>query len=305
MTTMNAHLTFYPISKNLIKMTNQLHQSISNNARLIFNKNEFVSHSEISFYKKNFDNIEWHPWLWSRIPRRTDNTSIGWELYFNEWNNNIIFSENKMLNLGKCANSIFNLNNFVINYINNEINKFIFSKNNISDKKLIGIHIRRGDQKNISGENYNIPKYIHIDKYIKYIKEFPPDEYDFYISSEDNLNIFNILKDELPEYNFIINSVCNNVVWSNPNIEGCIDIEGFCSRNPENIEHIVLSALLDLHILQRSHIFIGPIKHSAYSYIAYLLALGKNENVSFIDLSTDISDLKNNQFDYLNQINLI
>ena len=57
MTTMNAHLTFYPISKNLIKMTNQLHQSISNNARLIFNKNEFVSHSEISFYKKNFDNI--------------------------------------------------------------------------------------------------------------------------------------------------------------------------------------------------------------------------------------------------------
>jgi len=300
-----AELTFYPITKNLIKMANLLHTSVLNNNKLVFNSNNVVSSSEARFYEKHFNN-NWYPWLWSRTSRRKNNTSIGWELYFNEWSNNISLSENKILNLAKCANSIFNLNDYVLNYINKEVENFQFTKHTYSNKKqLIGLHIRRGDQQNISGDIYNNPKYIHINKYIDYIKKFSPIEVDFYISSEDNLNIFNLLKDELPEYNFIINSVCHNIIWSNPTIEGCVDIEGFCTRYPENIENIVMSTLLDLYMLQKSNIFIGPLKHSAYSYIAYLLALGYNHNLKFIDISTDISDITTTQFNYINNIKLI
>jgi hypothetical protein len=147
----NAQLTFYPISKNLITLSKQYHQSIINNAKLCFTKNHSIP-GEDNFYYNNFK-INWYPWLWSRIPRRTINTKSGWELYFNDWNSELKLTSNYTLNLGLSMNKIFTLNDFMLNTINKNDNLLRFSSYKVlsstSEKKILSIVVRRGDMERV------------------------------------------------------------------------------------------------------------------------------------------------------------
>ena len=123
---MYATLTFYPISKNLIILSKQYYNSIIDGNQLCFTSNHSRP-SEDNFYYNIFK-INWYPWLWSRIPRRTSTTTTGWELYFNDWDSQLQLTNNYTLNLGLSMNKIFKLNDFMIDTINKNDEILRFSR---------------------------------------------------------------------------------------------------------------------------------------------------------------------------------
>jgi hypothetical protein len=285
----NAVLTFYPISKNLILLSKQYYQSIINKTTLYFSENHSTG-SENTFYYDHFK-INWYPWLWSRIPRRTNDIKTGWELYFNEWDNQLQLTHNYTLNLGLSMNKLFHLNDFILDTIIKNDEFLRCSNNKVLTnpaKKLLSIVVRRGDMERVINKDL-CKKYVVIDKYINEILMYDPIQYDIFIASEDS-HIFDILVTKLPDYN--INQYKHNVSkWNDDTYK---DVEQFCSYNNEYIEPIIISALMDFNILQYSNVIIAPIFDSAFSYAAFLLACGYNKRIiEYKDIAGDRIDIDN------------
>ena len=289
---MYATLTFYPISKNLIILSKQYYNSIIDGNQLCFTSNHSRP-SEDNFYYNIFK-INWYPWLWSRIPRRTSTTKTGWELYFNDWDSQLQLTNNYTLNLGLSMNKIFKLNDFMIDTINKNDEILRFSREKFlierkdKNKNILSIVVRRGDMESVI-DKFLCKKYVCIEKYINEILKYDYNHYDIFIASEDS-NLFNILVTKLPDYN--ISQYSHNVKkW---NDDKSIDIEGFCTYNNEYIEPIIISALLDFNILQYSSVIIAPIFDSAFSYAAFLLACGYNKKIiEYIDIAGYRTDIDN------------
>ena len=265
---MEAKLTFYPITKNIIFLSNQLVISILNDLDLYFGNNEYIKYYEKEFFAERDINV--YPWLWSKTPSRTKETHTGWELYFDMWNKQkITLTNNLFMNVCLCSNEIFKPNARIQNIINQEIKKIVFKHKNIVFEKVISTS--------------NIIEIIKQNNFL---------DYDIYISSEDK-TIINELKQQLPQYNFINSEYLldKEVVFSDNNH---IDIESFCYNNTKYIEDIVISAIIDLFFFQRSNIIIGPIFLSAFTYCGYILSCGYNKKqVTFIDPTTSRTDVEN------------
>jgi hypothetical protein len=284
---MEAKLTFYPITKNIIFLSNQLVISILNNLDLYFDNSEYIKYYEKEFFAERGINV--YPWLWSKTPSRTKETHTGWELYFDMWNKQkITLTNNLFMNVCLCSNEIFKPNARIQNIINQEIKKIVFKH-----KRMISIHFRRGDAEKASqNKNMVFEKVISTSNIIEIIKQNKFLDYDIYISSEDK-TIINELKQQLPQYNFINSEYLldKEVVFSDNNH---IDIESFCYNNTKYIEDIVISAIIDLFFFQRSNIIIGPIFLSAFTYCGYILSCGYNKKqVTFIDPTTSRTDVEN------------
>lgn len=288
---MEAKLTFYPITKNIILLSKQLLQSVVYKTHLYFGDN-YIRNGEKEHFAKSGINV--YPWLWSKTQSRiamdqSHNIHTGWELYFDIWSNNhISLTNNSFLNVCLCSNEIFKPNARIQNIINEEINKIVFK-----NKKIMSIHFRRGDAQ-IAKENTNISyeKIISTEKIIDILKKNNYLEYDIYISSEDK-TIIQTLQKELPQYNFINSKylLYRPVVFSDSKYS---DIEQFCYHNPKYIEDIVISAIIDLYFFQRSTIIIGPIFSSAFTYCGYMLSCGYNKEMTiFIDPNTERTDVEN------------
>ena len=275
-------LTFYPIAKNLYILAIGYYASIQKNITLEFTE-DYILNDEKSFYPKNFNGDSWTPWLWSRIDRRNSNTKTGWELYFNQWKNNAISKlqninkENSVIQYGKCVDQIFQPNDYVMKFI--EEYKFR------TDKKRLCIVVRRGDCKNLVNK---IVKCKSVDYYAKYIKKYNPKEYDIYVSSDSIDIVLPELQELLPEYTFHYSKYSSKLDFL-PS-DGS-DIEGFCQKNPQYIETVIISALIDLYNIRSCEAFIGPYKHSLFSRVGILLIIGrlgylpKND---IIDISEDV-----------------
>ena len=288
---MEAKLSFYPITKNIILLSKLLLQSVMYNTHLYFGDN-YIRNGEKEHFAKCGINV--YPWLWSKIPNQPEthqpkNIHTGWELYFDIWDNNhISLTSNSFLNMCLCSNEIFKPNTRIQNIINDEINKIVFK-----NKKIISIHFRRGDAQ-IAKQNMNIAyeKIISTEKIIDILRQNNYLEYDIYISSEDK-TIIHKLQQELPQYNFINSEylLYKPVVFSDSKYS---DIEQFCYHNPKYIEDIVISAIIDLYFFQRSSIIIGPIFSSAFTYCGYMLSCGYNKEMTrFIDPNTERTDVEN------------
>ena len=283
---MEAKLTFYPITKNVIFLSKQLLFAVINKLDLYFG-NQHIRNGEKEFFGKR--GIDVYPWLWSKIPSRNADTLTGWELYFDMWNvQNVVLTNNLFINTCISSNEIFKPNERIRVFIENEINK-IERKHD----KMITVHLRRGDAENVNKTgNFVFKKVISTETIIDIIKKNDFRDYDIYVSSEDQ-TIINVLKEEFPEHNFVSSRflVDKNIVFSN---QANIDIEGFCYNNTEYIENIVISAIIDLYFFQRSNIIIGPIFLSAFTYCGYILACGYNRRlIKFIDPTTDRQDVEN------------
>jgi hypothetical protein len=283
---MEAKLTFYPVTKNIILLSKQLLYALIHNKNLYFG-NKYIRECEEQFFRSHGVNV--YPWLWSKIATRTSSTHTGWELYFNMWDvSNIKLTNNLFMNICLCSNEIFKPNLRIQSIIDHEKSKVLRKST-----KMISIHFRRGDAE-LASKNSNVvfDKVISTQKIIDIIKENNFLDHDIYISSE-NKTIINTLQQNLPQHNFIHSEYLldKNVVFSS---EKYCDIERFCYENTNYIEDIVISSLIDLYFIQRSNIIIGPIFLSAFTYCGYILSCGfHKEKVTFIDPSTDRKDVEN------------
>ena len=282
----NARLTFYPIAKNLYVLAMEYLAAIQNDTTLEFSE-DYILNDENCNYPRYFNGDIWKPWLWSRIDRRNSDTKTGWELYFNPWKNNEVIKlqngnkENSIITYGKCLEQIFRPNEYIMN---NFVEEYKF----ISDKKNLCIVVRRGDCKNLVNK---IVKCKSIDYYIKYIKNYNPNEYDIYVSSDSIDIVLEELRDLLPEYNFHYSKYSSKLDFL-PS-DGS-DIEVFCQKNPHHIETVMISAIIDLYNIGLCDAFIGPYKYSVFSRVGVLLMivrLGYFPEENIFDISEDVDPL--------------
>ena len=234
-----------PIGKNILYLSQQLMYCCQNNLELS-------------------DNTE--KWVWSDIDENIE--KISWGYYFNKWEHPIYDgSEEKykdhLIFLSICCKSVFNPKN-----------EFIINKTP-TGKKIIGIHIRRGDAK-----YYDIKKVKPVDEYVSIIKNFDPEEYCVYCASESVLEIIDELRGSLPGFEiFYSNQSCEI-----PVIPKGMDIEFFCANNKQFIKTVVSSAIEDIVNLSKSDIFIGPYRDSVFSLVVALLIF--NNSKRMIDIVT-------------------
>ena len=81
---MKCRLTNYPLSKNLVYVALQMHRSMYLDEEFYLDDDEHHSAiAEPNCFVRSKSN--WYPWLWSRVPQRTEETKSGWELYFSEF----------------------------------------------------------------------------------------------------------------------------------------------------------------------------------------------------------------------------
>ncbi len=273
---MNCKLSNMPIGKNLLFVAMQLQKAIKNNDKLILNDNYRCSIYETV----GCENGNWYPWLWSRVESNTENKN--WNLYFDEWNYPIK-SDNELYFLADCCRAVFSPKQYIT-----EKNTFLNT-----NKKIIGIHVRRGDAKYFLN-NSNFKKVVDVELYASIIKNYCPKEYAIYCASDSIDDVFLELKKFLPNYDIFYSSLSKNV----PEVPQGYDIEIFISKNLKYVEQTVVSALIDIQNLSKSDVFIGPIHDSVYSSFASLLSLSyKKDLFKFYD----IVNLENKNFN-LNRI---
>ncbi len=240
-----SKLTHMPIGKNILYLSQQLMYCCQNNLELS-------------------DNTE--KWVWSDIDENIE--KISWGYYFNKWEHPIYDgSEEKykdhLIFLSICCKSVFNPKN-----------EFIINKTP-TGKKIIGIHIRRGDAK-----YYDIKKVKPVDEYVSIIKNFDPEEYCVYCASESVLEIIDELRGSLPGFEIFYSNQSGEI----PVIPKGMDIEFFCANNKQFIKTVVSSAIEDIVNLSKSDIFIGPYRDSVFSLVVALLIF--NNSKRMIDIVT-------------------
>lgn len=279
-----AYLSFFPISKNILMLS-------SNYFKLKGDKNKFKFQSK-KYYRSGepryLDNgghdlgTGWFPWLWSRIPR-SKNEGTGWQLYFNDWEN-VNFIGDDIVDLGLCCQSIFNLNNHMMKIIDEEKEKIEWSKYEGQEK--VGIHIRRGEVylKDNPNSNWGVCRtYYTIDEYMEALNKISQAKI-IYIASDSNETI-PYLKEKYPDYIFLSNTYDSNKYYVPSGNDNFSTIEGWCAKHPEQIEFFVNTALIDLYFLSQCDKFVGTIKISCYSKVAYLLNCGRQKKrIDYYDM---------------------
>ena len=102
---MKCRLTNYPLSKNLVYVALQMHRSMYLDEE--FNLDDDEHHSAIAepnCFVRSESN--WYPWLWSRVPQRTEETKSGWELYFSEFGEPHLGGD-IVTDFFSCCNAVF------------------------------------------------------------------------------------------------------------------------------------------------------------------------------------------------------
>ena len=183
-------------------------------------------------------------------------------------------SNNLFINFGKSMNAIFQPNDYVKKYL----------KCIDTNKKLLGITVRRGDVRNVMKD---FDKAKPLEEYVKYIKKFDCNEYDIYVSSDSIDIVINELKELLPEYTYHYSDYSDlEFIPSNG-----IDMEGFLQKNTKYIETVVISAIIDLHGLSQCDAFIGPYIKSVFSTVALFLMIGNKGIIPVIDICNPDCDM--------------
>jgi hypothetical protein len=199
-------------------------------------------------------------WIWSDVPDNRE--GLNWGYYFENWEFPSEI-ENDLELLSNCCRSVFKPRE---SFLTEDIK---------IPKKLIGIHIRRGDS-----ENLKLKKVQDVQKYVEIIKNYSPEEYCVYCSTDSPDKVFPILKESLSEYDIIFSKLSKSI----PKVPMGMDIEMYCANNKGCIKNVVSSAIQDMHYLGKSEIFIGPLHDSVFSSFSSLLAHSNKKKV--IDIVT-------------------
>lgn len=291
---MKAYLTYYPISKNILMLASNFYKEKGKKENFKFNLRNYAREGEVLHLKRGGHDLgtPWHPWLWSRIERNKNiNKTTGWELYFNDWES-VNFTGDEVVDLGLCCQSIFNLKDHMIKIINEEKRKIGWDKY----KEVSGMHVRRGEvylKDNPKADWGVCRSYYTIDEYMIALKKISDNKI-VYLSSDSNETL-KYLEENYKEYTFLTNTYDKNKFMLPKGNDKFKTIEGYCANNPDTIEFYVNTALIDLYFLGQCNKFVGTIKISCYSKIAYLLMCGNlKKRIDYYDMDKPNEELKLN-----------
>jgi hypothetical protein len=293
-------LTFYPIAKNIRMTASQMAVHCSNGSpSFISNK---ARNGEADFWR-NFKNMgDWYPWLWARGRiNNNDNytNNQGWEYYFDS------FSKNDKVLSVKQELCIKPPEHLFLFFLYLSCVKFVFQLNSSyselmksykaamhwpSESSVLAVQIRRGETCTKDGSITDRPFY-HLHTYIENIdRMLEQNNFEYiYISTDSNEEI-NEIKRIRPEWKLLYLPIDRSQFFRMN--ENPVDLEVFCSLEPERIPFIVDSGLADLFFISKCQGYISTITVSEFSKIGWYLQMAEQERLTpYINMNDDLLDM--------------
>lgn len=278
-------LTFYPIAKNIRIPSSYMAINI------LHGKSSYIKNmarvGEENFWKYNMNMVNWFPWLWSRGRIAGNYTNIdGWKYYFDSFaekkiklsrddefleppNNLILF-----FTYLSCIKYTFELND---NY-KKMMNNYKIDMNWPEHSKVLAIQIRRGDSATKDGSVCNRP-FFHLQKYIEKAEILINEHgYEYiYISTDSNEEI-DVIKQMKPEWKLLYLPIDRSNFFRMA--DKIVDLEVFCSNEPEKIPFIVDSGIADLYFISMSQGYVSTISISEFSRCGWYLQIATQTKIT-------------------------
>mgnify|MGYP001270743202 FL=1 len=267
---MKCRLTNYPLSKNLVYVALQMHRSMYMNDEFYLDPSDHHSQiAEPNCFVQSQTN--WYPWLWSRVPQRTDETESGWELYFSDFKEPHITGD-IIRDFFTCCDCVFQPRRELVK--DHEINV---------SKKILGCHFRRGDS---NYSDFFAPKNRPVHEYLTYIKAHDPDEYCLYLASDSIESVLEEIGDDLSQYDIHFSKYSQKVSKFLETLDTDIEQYTFNNQYEQIIYDVFVSGIVDTYNLSKSSAFIGPYTKSSFASFASCLAM-HNHARDFYDITSN------------------
>jgi hypothetical protein len=292
-------LTFYPIAKNVRIPASYMAINILNN------KSSFVDNlartGEEDFWL-NFKKMgDWYPWLWARGRIDSNFTNFeGWSYYFDSFTAKSSTSiQNTLISPMKPPD------NLVLFFCYLSCIKYVFQLNEIyksqmvdyktrmmwpTESKILAVQIRRGETCTKDGSMTDRP-FFHLDAYIRAIeKMLDENQYDYiYISTDSDREI-----DELhrlrPEWKLLYLPIDRSQFFRMN--EKPVDLEVFCTLEPDRIPFIVDTGLADLFFISQCQGYISTISVSEFSRCGWFLQMAEQGRLTpYINMNDEPLDM--------------
>lgn len=292
-------LTFYPIAKNIRIPASYMAENILNNYSSYIDN--MPRNSEPYFWYNHKKMGDWFPWLWARgrIPGNYKNID-GWKYYFDSFTDtdkhNIINNQDIGLEPPNNLTLLFTyLSCIKYTFRFNEKYSQIMNeyKNQMSwpiDKKILAVQIRRGETCTKDGSMTDRPFY-NLHKYIENIeKMLLVNHYDYiYISTDSDQEIEELHKLR-PEWKLLYLPIDRKQFFRMK--EEPVDLEVFCTLEPDRIPFIVDTGLADLYFISQCQGYISTISVSEFSRCGWFLQMATQRKLTpYINMNDEVLDM--------------
>jgi len=290
-------LTFYPIAKNIRIPASYMAINVLNNCSSYIDN---MPRGEEPAFWNNYKNMgDWFPWLWARgrIDENYKNID-GWKYYFDSftYKRNKIDIQEPLLeppdNLKllftylSCIKYTFNLNDKYSNIMNEYKNQMAWPNNS----KILAVQIRRGETCTKDGSITDRPFY-NLNKYIDNIeKMLLTNNYDYIYVSTDSDEEIGELKKLRPEWKLLYLPIDRKQFFRMK--EQPVDLEVFCSLEPDRIPFIVDTGLADLYFISQCQGYISTISVSEFSRCGWFLQMATQRKLTpYVNMNDEPLDM--------------
>lgn len=293
-------LTFYPIAKNIRTTSSYMARNILNgNSSYIHNLDRM---GEAGFWRDFKKMGDWFPWLWARGRISESFTNIeGWKYYFNSFTSNatqLIVNNNDQEYINppdnlklfftyiSCIKYAFQLNNIY----NDQMQTYKTQMYWPDSANVLAVQIRRGETCTKDGSMTDRPFY-HLDKYVEKIELLlQNNNYEYIYVSTDSDEEIGELKRMRPDWNLLYLPIDRTQFFRMQ--EKPVDLEVFCTLEPDRIPFIVDSALADLYFISQCQGYISTISVSEFSRCGWFLQLAVQGRLTpYINMNDELLDM--------------
>jgi len=306
-----AQLSFYPISKNIRMISSIVAENLAKGHSTKFSKK--AKRGEEKFVRQFLGWKTWYPWIWTRWVSNNKLSNLeSWSIYFHFSYKNTRIKKQKLeiLKVNQlekiyakigiyvfAVSKVFQLNESTKNEIIKIIPNEFFNLN----EKVIGVHVRRGE--NISGEN-NIKRegfvFFDLSIYFNEIRKVSQqlNTKKIYLCT-DSSEVIKFAKAELKEYKLLYSNIDRDRFFRPTSTEQ-VSLETLIANNSQMAKFYSITSIADLYALSKCDYIIGTVSISEFSKTAWYLAMAeKNSFVPFSSISGPL-DLNKSDSVYLN-----
>jgi len=299
-----AHLSFYPLSKNLRMVASEISRNLEFGASTkLSNK---ARRGEPKYVKKVLGWTSWYPWIWSRTRDGANlKNSKAWFMYFN-FPEKSTFKYTRAKYLKTASDEVRTLARIGIvvsvlgtlfqlpDRIMQDIRRILPNNLEIPNALTIGVHIRRGENISIDGATVrNGFTNINPNEYFEEVKKVCQKlETKRIFLCTDSTEIRDLAKKEFGTFELLIpNYDASN--FYRPINSSEISLETIWANDPELMSFYAITAIADLFALSRCDYIIGTHSVSEFSKTAWYLAMHhKKKFVPFSSLTGNLDLLK-------------
>jgi hypothetical protein len=285
-------------------------ENLANGKNTKFSKR--AKKGEDKFVKQFLKWKSWYPWIWTRWANNNLSNLESWNIYFNflPTNKHLKGQSLKVLRVNQIEKTYAKMGIYVFaiskvfqlnENTKKEIVKIIPKDFFVTNDKIIGVHVRRGE--NISGKNdIRREGFIYFDLliYFNEIKKVSNQlkTKSIYLST-DSLEVIEYAQKELRDFTVMYSDIDRDSFFRPTSTEQ-VSLETIIANDSQMAKFYSFTSIADLYALSKCDYIIGTISISEFSKTAWYLAMAEKKSfVPFSSISGPL-DLDKSDSVYLN-----